>query len=44
LGWTPQETVEQGLRKTIQWYLENPNWWQPLLSEDYKNYYQKVYG
>ena len=44
LGWTPQETVEQGLRKTIQWYLENPDWWQPLLSEDYKNYYQKVYG
>jgi dTDP-glucose 4,6-dehydratase len=44
LGWTPQETVEQGLRKTIQWYLANPDWWQPLLSEDYKNYYQKVYG
>jgi len=44
LGWTPQETVEQGLRKTIQWYLENTNWWQPLVSEDYKNYYQKVYG
>jgi dTDP-glucose 4,6-dehydratase len=44
LGWTPQETVERGLRKTIQWYLENPDWWQPLLSEDYKNYYQKVYG
>ena len=44
LGWTPQETVEQGLRKTIQWYLENFDWWQPLLSEDYKNYYQKVYG
>jgi len=44
LDWTPQETVEQGLRKTIQWYLANPDWWQPLLSEDYKNYYQKVYG
>ena len=44
LGWTPQETVEQGLRKTIQWYLANPDWWQPLLSEDYKNYYKKVYG
>jgi len=44
LGWTPKETVERGLRKTIQWYLENPDWWQPLLSEDYKNYYQKVYG
>ena len=44
LGWTPQETVEKGLRKTIQWYLENPDWWQPLLSDDYKTYYQKVYG
>jgi dTDP-glucose 4,6-dehydratase len=44
LGWTPQETVEQGLRKTIQWYLAHPDWWQPLLSENYKNYYQKVYG
>lgn len=44
LGWTPQETVEQGLRKTIQWYLNNPDWWQPLLSENYQTYYQKVYG
>ncbi len=44
LGWTPQETVEQGLRKTIQWYLSNQDWWKPLLSEDYQAYYQKVYG
>ncbi|EAZ92273.1 dTDP-glucose 4,6-dehydratase [Crocosphaera chwakensis] len=44
LGWTPQETVENGLRKTIQWYLNNRDWWQPLLSKDYQEYYQKVYG
>lgn len=44
LGWTPQETVENGLRKTIQWYLENQDWWQPLLSKEYQEYYQKVYG
>lgn len=44
LGWTPQETVEGGLRKTIQWYLDNQDWWQPLLSQEYQDYYQKVYG
>ncbi|MEA5511117.1 dTDP-glucose 4,6-dehydratase [Crocosphaera sp. UHCC 0190] len=44
LGWTPQETVEGGLRKTIQWYLDNQVWWQPLLSQEYQDYYQKVYG
>jgi dTDP-glucose 4,6-dehydratase len=44
LNWKPKETFKTGIRKTIQWYLENPDWWQPLLSEDYKNYYQKVYG
>nr|WP_027390059.1 GDP-mannose 4,6-dehydratase [Chrysiogenes arsenatis] len=30
LGWKPQETFESGLRKTVQWYLENEWWWQPL--------------
>ncbi len=44
LGWIPQETVENGLRKTIEWYLNNQDWWQPLLSKDYQEYYQKVYG
>ena len=43
LGWTPQVTVEEGLRKTVQWYLENRDWWQPLLSGEYQAYYQKVY-
>lgn len=43
LGWTPQVTVEEGLRKTVQWYLDNQEWWQPLLSEEYQSYYQKVY-
>ena len=43
LGWTPQVTVEEGLRKTVRWYLKNQKWWQPLLSEEYQAYYQKVY-
>lgn len=44
LGWVPQETVETGLRKTVQWYLDNQAWWQPLLSQEYQAYYQKVYA
>ncbi|MDB9391319.1 dTDP-glucose 4,6-dehydratase [Microcystis aeruginosa] len=44
LGWQPEETVEGGLRKTIQWYLDHRDWWQPLLSKEYQEYYGKVYG
>lgn len=32
LGWVPQETFETGLRKTVQWYLERKDWWQPLVT------------
>ncbi len=34
LGWRPSVTVEQGLRKTVEWYLANENWWRPLLDRD----------
>lgn len=44
LGWSPQETITEGLRKTVQWYLNNRHWWQPLLSDEYQIYYQKVYS
>ncbi len=36
LGWVPSETFESGLRKTVQWYLDNPTWWQRVLSGDYR--------
>lgn len=36
LGWKPRETFESGLRKTVQWYLENEQWWSRVLSGDYK--------
>ena len=32
LGWRPSVTVEEGLEKTVQWYLDNEDWWQPLLN------------
>ena len=36
LGWQPEETFETGLRKTVQWYLDNREWWQRVLSGDYQ--------
>ncbi|NET34042.1 MAG: dTDP-glucose 4,6-dehydratase [Cyanothece sp. SIO1E1] len=44
LNWAPAETIEGGLCRTIKWYLENRDWWQPLLSEEYQAYYQKIYA
>jgi dTDP-glucose 4,6-dehydratase len=35
LGWTPEETFETGLRKTVQWYLANENWWSRVLDGSY---------
>ncbi|WP_027672768.1 dTDP-glucose 4,6-dehydratase [Rheinheimera baltica] len=36
LGWTPAENFESGLRKTVQWYLANPSWWQAILDGSYQ--------
>lgn len=36
LGWVPEETFETGLRKTVQWYLENTSWWERVLSGAYR--------
>jgi dTDP-glucose 4,6-dehydratase len=36
LGWKPRETFESGMRKTVQWYLDNEDWWQRVLSGDYQ--------
>ena len=36
LGWVPLESFESGLRKTVQWYLDNREWWQRVLNGDYR--------
>lgn len=38
LGWAPTETIETGLRQTIEWYLSHQDWWKPLLSKKYQAY------
>jgi dTDP-glucose 4,6-dehydratase len=43
LGWKPSVTFEQGLEKTIDWYLSNKEWLQNVTSGDYQDYYEKQY-
>ncbi|HIK45873.1 MAG TPA: dTDP-glucose 4,6-dehydratase [Leptolyngbyaceae cyanobacterium M65_K2018_010] len=44
LGWVPKTSLDEGLRKTIEWYLAHPSWWRSLLSQEYQAYYEKVYA
>lgn len=43
LGWLPQTSFAEGIRKTIQWYLDNEAWWQQIVSGEYQSYYEKMY-
>jgi dTDP-glucose 4,6-dehydratase len=44
LGWKPSVTFEEGLNKTIDWYLENEDWLRSVTNGDYKMYYEKQYS
>lgn len=44
LGWFPETKFEDGIRKTIQWYLDNKKWWEDILSGEYTKYFKKMYG
>lgn len=44
LGWKPKYTFETGIKQTIQWYLDNKEWWQNIISGEYANYFDKMYG
>ena len=44
LGWLPQTSFDEGIKKTIRWYLDNQKWWKDILAGDYQNYYEKMYG
>lgn len=44
LGWEPAYTFEQGMKEAIQWYLENTEWIENIISGDYANYYDKMYS
>ena len=44
LGWLPETKFEDGIKKTIEWYLSNREWWETIISGEYKEYYEKMYG
>jgi dTDP-glucose 4,6-dehydratase len=43
LGWEPQVTFAEGLERTVRWYLDHPEWWRPLKSGEYWEYYRRNY-
>jgi dTDP-glucose 4,6-dehydratase len=44
LGWQPSVSFEQGLNKTIDWYLQNQDWLSRVVSGDYQKYYESMYA
>lgn len=44
LGWLPQTKFADGIQKTIRWYLDNRSWWEEIVSGEYQNYYERMYG
>jgi dTDP-glucose 4,6-dehydratase len=43
-NWQPITDFDKGIKTTIKWYLNNKQWWQSIISGEYQNYYDKVYG
>ena len=44
LGWLPKTTFDEGIQKTVRWYLDNRQWWEEILSGEYQNYFEKMYA
>lgn len=44
LGWKPKYNFDTGIQQTIQWYLDNEEWWKNILSGEYSKYFEKMYG
>lgn len=44
LGWLPETKFEDGIVKTINWYLDNRSWWERIINGEYRDYYNKMYA
>ena len=44
LGWEPETPFQEGIRRTIAWYLDNRAWWEEIVSGEYRLYYERMYG
>ena len=43
LGWLPETRFSDGIERTIDWYLSHRDWWEEIISGEYRNYYEKMY-
>ncbi len=43
LGWEPVTRFEDGIKKTVEWYLNNKSWWEKIINGEYQDYYDKMY-
>ncbi len=44
LSWEPATAFDEGIKQTVQWYLNNEDWWKNIISGDYRHYYERMYG
>jgi dTDP-glucose 4,6-dehydratase len=44
LGWQPRTSFDDGMKQTVEWYKDNPDWWKKIKSGEYLEYYEKQYG
>ena len=44
LGWYPETSFDEGIAKTVEWYLTHRDWWENIITGAYFNYYEKMYG
>ncbi len=44
LGWEPRVSFGEGISRTVDWYRDNPGWWEPIRSGAYREYYEQHYG
>ena len=44
LGWLPATSFDEGIKRTVKWYLEHHEWWEHIISGTYQDYYQKMYS
>lgn len=44
LGWLPETKFEDGIKKTVQWYLDNRSWWEKIINGEYQSYYERMYA
>jgi dTDP-glucose 4,6-dehydratase len=44
LGWKPEFDAEGAILDAVRWYVENPGWWQPIKSGEFRKFYERQYG